>query len=40
MLVISGGADTVTLKAVQVTLFILLIQGPSSSLVAVVFHML
>ena len=35
----SGAADTVTLKAVQGTFFILLIREPSLSLVAVAFHM-
>lgn len=36
----SGDAETVTLKVVQVTPFILLIREPSLSLVAVAFHML
>ena len=35
----SGGADTVSLKAVQDTLFIALIREPSLSLVAVAYHM-
>lgn len=42
VLAVNGGADTITiiLKAVQDTLFILLIREPSSSLVEVAFHML